>query len=225
MRSKKILIGGFYRPPNSTADYFRILSESIDRAYNTSIPDIVITGDFNFNMRTNGNNKIKDLIQNNNLEQLINEDTHFTENSSSLIDLILVRNSSNILMSGVADLFIPDQIQFHCPIFVLLKFLRPSTKSCKRKLRNYEQADFTQFRENLISFNLKEKLVTENTDDNVVCIQEALDVGCENCVPSKIVTIRPDEPPWITCHIKNLIQKRKCAFRKFKKNIQSVILE
>ena len=94
MRSKKVLIGGLYRPPNSTADYFTILSESIDSAYNTNIPDIVITGDFYFNMRTNGNNKIKDLIKNNNLEQLINEDTHFTENSSSLIDLILVRNSS-----------------------------------------------------------------------------------------------------------------------------------
>ena len=36
VRSKKILIGGFYRPPNSTADYFTILSESIDRAYNTT---------------------------------------------------------------------------------------------------------------------------------------------------------------------------------------------
>ena len=77
VRSKEIWIGGFYRPPNSTADYFTILSESIDRAYNTNIPDIVIAGNFNFNMRTNGNNKIKDLIQNYNLEQLINEDTHF----------------------------------------------------------------------------------------------------------------------------------------------------
>ena len=136
-------------------------------------------------MRTNGNNKIKDLIQNYNLEQLINEDTHFTENSSSLIDLILVRNSSNILMSGVADSFIPDQIRFHCPIFVLLKFLRPSTKSFMRKIRNYERADFTQFRKNLISFNLEEKLVTENIDDNVVCIQEALDVACENPFKAK----------------------------------------
>ena len=146
-------------------------------------------------MRTNGNNKIKDLIQNYNLEQLINEDTHFTENSLSLIVLILARNSSNILMSGVADSFIPDQIRFHCPILVLLKFLRPSAKSFKRKIRNYERADFTQFHENLISFNLEEKLVTENIDDNVVCIQEALDVACENSVASKIVTIRPDEPP------------------------------
>ena len=96
-------------------------------------------------------------------------------------------------------------------------FLRLSTKSFKRKIRNYERADFTQFRENLISFNLEEKLVTENINDNVVCIQDALGVACENSVPSKIVTIRPDKPPWITCHIKNLIRKRIRAFRKFKK--------
>ena len=56
-------------------------------------------------------------------------------------------------------------------------------------MRNYERADFTQFRENSISFNLEVKLVTENIDDNVVCIQEALDVACENSVPSKIVTM------------------------------------
>ena len=55
---------------------------------------------------------MKDLIQNYNLKQLIQEDTHFTENSSSLLDLILVRNSSNILTSGVVDSFIPDQIRF-----------------------------------------------------------------------------------------------------------------
>ena len=220
MRSKKILIGGFYRPSNSTADYFTILRERIDRAYNTNIPDIVIAGDFNFNMRTDGNDRIKDLIQNYNLKQLINEDTHFTENSSSLIDLILVRNSSNILLSGVADSFIP----FHWLTLVLLKFLRPSTKSFKRKIRNYERACFTQFRENFISFNLEEELVTENIDDNVVCIQEALDVACKNSVPSKIVTIRPDEPQWITCHIENLIPKLKRAFRKLKKKSQSVIL-
>ena len=82
-------------------------------------------------MHSNNNNKMKDLIQNYNLKQLIQEDTHFTENSSSLLDLILVRNSSNILTSGVVDSFIPDQIRFHCPILVILKFLHPSTKAFK----------------------------------------------------------------------------------------------
>ena len=80
-------------------------------------------------MHSNNNNKMKDLIQNYNLKQLIQEDTHFTENSSSLLDLILVRNSSNILTSGVVDSFFRDQIRFHCPILVILNFythqLRP----------------------------------------------------------------------------------------------------
>ena len=120
VKTKKILIGGFYRAPNSNADYFTLLDESINRAHNTNIPDIVVTGDFNFNMHSNNKNKMKDLTQNYNLKQLIQEDTH-------LLDLILVRNSSNILTSGVVDSFIPDQIRFHCPILVILKFLHPST--------------------------------------------------------------------------------------------------
>ena len=44
------------------------LSGSIDRAYNTSISDIIFTGDFNFNMQTNCNNNMKYLIQNYNLK-------------------------------------------------------------------------------------------------------------------------------------------------------------
>ena len=54
-------------------------------------------------------NKMNDLIQEYNLSQLITENTHFTEHSSSLLDLILVRNNNNnILMSGTLDPLIPD---------------------------------------------------------------------------------------------------------------------
>ena len=96
-KSKKVLIGGFYRPPNTNAQYFNRINESIDRAYNTNIPDVIILGDFNFNLLHGNNNKMKDLFQVYNMKQLISDPTHFTENSSSLIDLILVCNSPNIL--------------------------------------------------------------------------------------------------------------------------------
>ena len=39
----------------------------------------------------------------------------------------------------------------------------------------------------------------------------------KNSILSKVVTIRPDEHPWITCQIRNLIRKRKHTFRKYKK--------
>ena len=77
-----------------------------------------------YNMYNDNNNKMKGLIQEYNLKQLVNEPTHFTEHSSSLIDLILARSNTNVLMSEVADTFIPNQIRYHCPIILLLKFFR-----------------------------------------------------------------------------------------------------
>ena len=53
IKSKKVIVGGIYRPPNSNADYFNLMLESIDRAHNTNIYDIIITGDFNYNMLFN----------------------------------------------------------------------------------------------------------------------------------------------------------------------------
>ena len=86
IKSKKVLVGGIYRPPNSNSDYFNLILESTDRAHNTNIHDIIITGDFNYNMLSNNNNKIKDLLLQFNLTQLIKDATHFTETSASLID-------------------------------------------------------------------------------------------------------------------------------------------
>ena len=78
VKSKKVLIGGFYRPPDSGQDYFELIKESVDRACNTNIADVVITGDFNIDMSQNNNNKIKELMLENILKQLISEPTHFT---------------------------------------------------------------------------------------------------------------------------------------------------
>ena len=92
IKSKKVLEGGFYRPPNSNVAYFNLILESVDRAYNTNIHDIIITGDFNYNMLLNNKNKMSDLLLQFNLTQLITDETHFTETSASQIDLIMVRN-------------------------------------------------------------------------------------------------------------------------------------
>ena len=67
VKSKTLLVGGFYRPPNSNAAYFELISESIDRAYNTNIIDIFILGDFNHNLAMVNVNKMTDLIQEYNL--------------------------------------------------------------------------------------------------------------------------------------------------------------
>ena len=220
-KSKKVLIGGFYRPPNSNTQYFNHINESIDRAYNTHIADVIILGDFNYNMLQDNNNKMKELIQVYNMIQLISDPTHFTK-KSSLIDMILVRNSPNILTSGVADTFIPGLTRYHCPIIVLMKFLRPQNKAFKRHIWNYNLADFDEYRHALTNSNLEEKLQqTTDIDQNTKEVIHAAD----QAIPNRYVTIRPTEHPWITCHIKNLIRKRKRNFRKFKRTTNPLHLE
>ena len=41
VKSKTLLVGGFYRPPNSNAAYFELISKIIHRAYNINIIDIL----------------------------------------------------------------------------------------------------------------------------------------------------------------------------------------
>ncbi len=112
---RKLIIGGIYRPPDASNNHWVLLEESIDRAFNQSCENIIIAGDFNMNVQHSNTNKISRLITSYNAEQLISTPTHFTEYSSSLIDLIIVKDTRHIITSFVADPFIPDLIRYHCP--------------------------------------------------------------------------------------------------------------
>ena len=102
-----------------------------------------------------------------------------------------------MLTSGVIDNFLPDQIRYYRPIIVLLKFLRPSVKTYKRRVWLYPQADFTRYRKLLSEYNFEEDIKC-NTDleHNVEYITNALIEASEKSIHNKIVTIRPKDHPW-----------------------------
>ena len=50
VRNKRVLVGTFYRPPNSFPLISYDIENSIDLAIDTGISDIVILGDFDLNM-------------------------------------------------------------------------------------------------------------------------------------------------------------------------------
>ena len=47
---KRILFGLFYRPPNSNANYYSNIEDSLSVAIDTGISNIIVTGDFNLNL-------------------------------------------------------------------------------------------------------------------------------------------------------------------------------
>ena len=140
--------------------------ESIDRAYNINIHDIILIGDFNYNMLSNNKNKMTGLILQYNLTQLITDATHFTEASNSLIDLIMVRNKNSVVTSGVVEPLFPHLKRYHCPILVLLKFIRPKVKTYKRKIWNYQRADFDKYRQLLSEQDLSNKIKNNELENS-----------------------------------------------------------
>ena len=69
--------------------------------------------------------------------------------------------------------------------------------------------------ENLIQSN-------DNINQNIQDITDAIVSAAEKSIPNKILTVKPNESPWITCHIKSLIRKRRRIFRQCK--IQTSLL-
>ena len=112
-----------------------------------TIKDLVIMGDFQCDMLKNdASNKITQLALSYNLQQLIEEPTHYTEHSASLIDLALLSKPSNVIYSVVISPFIPDLIRYDCPIILVLKFQKPSKTTHKRHIWLYDKGDYTKYR-------------------------------------------------------------------------------
>ena len=110
------------------------IERTFENLNTSSTKDIVILGDFNCNMHNNNlPNRMQNLILSYDLCQLIDESTHLTENFSSLIDLAIVNNPSNVLFSDVISPIVPNLVRIHCSILVTLKFRKSIQKTFKRE--------------------------------------------------------------------------------------------
>ena len=105
-KHKRVLFSLFYRPPNFDQLYYIFLEDSIHLAIDTGIDDVIIIGDLNLKMSNPpSSRKIQSLSEQFSLRQCISEPTHFTEHSSSLIDILLLTKPNNLILSGVGNPF------------------------------------------------------------------------------------------------------------------------
>ncbi len=209
---KHFLFGVFYRPPNSNALYNNSIEDSIQLAIDTGLRDIVIVGDFNYNvLNPQTNRKVSSICSQFALSQCISSATHFTEHSESIIDLLFVSNKDSVVISGTGDPFLPQETRYHCPIYGLLKFCKPKFKSFKRKIWQYDLGNYDLLRRDASTFNwndLKSHEVNEYADN----ITNKIITLASSHIPNKDILVRQFEPPWITTNIKRMIRKKKNDF-------------
>ena len=211
---RSILFGVFYRPPNSDSSYYSLIEDSIGLAMDSSISNIIITVDFNINqLNPTSNKKINTLCNKFNLFHLIEEPTHYTENSSSLIDLLFVTNKESVLTSGVGEPCLDTNIRYHCPIFGVFNFLKPKRTSVRRVIWKYDQDDYNTLKSYLNDINWNE-LKSNDINKYIENIISVIKEGINSTIAHKLVTIKLHEPAWINNLIKRKIRQRKRLYKK-----------
>ncbi|MCG8096458.1 MAG: endonuclease/exonuclease/phosphatase family protein, partial [Candidatus Thiodiazotropha endolucinida] len=211
---KKILFGLFYRAPNSDANCYSNIEDSIALAIDTGIADIIITGDFNFNyLDLQTRRKIDSFCTRFSLHQTICQPTHYTEHSSSLIDIILASNKEHIILSGVGDPFLNQHLRYHCPIYGVLRFAKPKSKLFDRHIWDYKNGNYDLLREKASAIDWT-SLTHENIDIYSNNLKNSILTIAKECIPNRTIKVRPSDPPWLTSFLKRHIRKRKRAYRK-----------
>ena len=84
-------------------------------------PFVILTGDINIDLINFTNIQLRDCLSLFNLTNVINEPTRIAENSTTLIDPVLVSDACTVLVSGI--LTIDNTISDHKATYVSIKYL------------------------------------------------------------------------------------------------------
>ena len=189
------------------------LDQSIDLALN-NIHDIIITGDFNINqLSDNHRNKISSLLIQYSVQQLITETTYMTEHSSSLLDLVMVNNPTSVLYTEFGFPLL-NQVRYHLPITGVLNHPTIVNASFKRKIFLYDKGDYESYR-NLLSV-VDWDGIFRNDDIDIITntITNTILDAANKTIPNRYITVKKDNPPWITTKIKKSTYAVKIEFTK-----------
>jgi hypothetical protein len=211
-----VLIGGFYRPPS--IQNWEVIEMSIDRAHGTGLKNIIIAGDFNENLLDQKRTHILPLLTSYSLTQVIEEPTHFTETSATLLDLFIVNDKNKVKVAGVGEPVYSDSIRYHCPIYVILSFKKNHKPTFRRTIWKYEDGNYDMFRQELASVNWDSLLSNQNIDSATSIITDIILAAASKAIPNKLVAIRPQDPPWMHSQIRKMIRKRKRLHKLAKKS-------
>ena len=104
-----------------------------------------------------------------------------------------------------------QNIRYHCPVFCVFKFKRPTVKSFQRKIWLYEQGNYNNLCLKVSEFDWE--TICDN-DVNIYAekFTEKLLSLSEECIPTKNVTIRPRDLPWMNNTIRKLMRNSRVAY-------------
>ena len=205
-RTSNLIICNLYRPPNGE------LSEAISylntclNSLNVSKNDIFLLGDRNVNYKNilSPNYKKLSFFENSNgLKQIIKDTTRNTDESNTLIDLIMT-NAKYISDSGTINSFISD----HQPIFVIKKKQRQSSCRMEFEGRSYKNLDLNSYLDNIHKCQWNELYSCNDPEIAWRILFGKLSDELDKLCPVKVTKVKKYVPDWIDASLIDQIKDR-----------------
>ena len=136
---------------------------------------------------------------------MILKPTRTTDRSSTLIDVILITDSMTSLHSDTID--IDSDVSDHKAITTYLKFHENSQSCTKRKVWNYDRGDYDRLNK-LIDDENWNYINDLTIDESCSRFTQTILSFMTLCIPSKDVTIRPNDKPWYDSVIRRTSRAR-----------------
>lgn len=205
INGKKIVIGTAYRPPWLNVDSFlEGLSTSLE-SFGWA-QNVILMGDFNINLldvNDSCTKKLYSLLRCFKLNQYVNEPTHFTSYSETLIDLICSDiKGCTVTVDCVQDL------SRHAFITCELNVAKDKPSPIKYSRRVLSGIDPDLFNSDLVSMDWKSIQDCANVDEMVTHFDNNLTCLYDLHAPIKTTYVKFHQYPWITYDIKLLMRRR-----------------
>ena len=195
-RCKPVNLCCAYRPGDISIDSFISDLELGFTDMDSTNSEMVLLGDFNidYSKKNHLRRSFDDFALRYGLNQLVSKPTRVTENSSTIIDLILVSNMHRIVQCDVLDSSLSDHNLVFCVIKGGVKKL-PSKNIEYRSFKNFHEEAFIRDL-GAVPWNSVESF--DNIDD-AVFLWERLFIGvADQHAPIKTKRVKANQSPWIS---------------------------
>jgi hypothetical protein len=162
-----------------------------------------------------GPNLLVRLFDGYNFLQLINEPTRITENSQTLIDLILVCNINFVTSTKIIH---THNISDHAMVMCETTWELHRTPLRFTTSRSYRDFNYNNFLTDLMNLDWREFLYAKNVNDKVKIFNYMIISLFDIHAPLRTIRITKPKAPWLTEELKALMKQRDKALQTFKKS-------
>ena len=226
IKNIKMALGILYKPPKIPYSCFSSVFDNLINIY-SKYQHTMLVGDFNINMLNETSCESRfltnNLIEPFDLKQLITTPTRITEFSRTLIDLMLVGNTENILTSGSCD---APGVSDHFITYAAYKVQKVKFKPQVVTRRSFKNFDIDAFTENAELLPWENALCVSDVNSKVTILENLINESLDPFAPYKTFIIRkPGGTPWLTDEIKLKMKERDEAKDCFNETGDKAFLE